>query len=86
MLDQWQIDSDTCENGFQALQVMEKALPYDVIICDYHMPYINGLETIRLMKEKLNLNLETHPVILLYSSAQDEIIHQKVWKLGFVFA
>ncbi|AEL24651.1 PAS domain-containing protein [Cyclobacterium marinum] len=85
MLDQWQIDSDTCENGFQALQVMEKALPYDVIICDYHMPYINGLETIRLMKEKLNLNLETHPVILLYSSAQDEIIHQKSMEIGVRF-
>uniref|UniRef100_UPI0030EF3299 hybrid sensor histidine kinase/response regulator n=1 Tax=uncultured Cyclobacterium sp. TaxID=453820 RepID=UPI0030EF3299 len=85
MLNQWQIDSDLCENGFQALQVLEKALPYDVIICDYNMPYINGLETIRIMKERLNLSLEKQPVILLYSSAQDEAIHQKCLEIGVRF-
>jgi CheY-like chemotaxis protein len=37
------------------------------------------------MKEKLNLNLEKHPVILLYSSAQDEIIHQKSMEIGVRF-
>ena len=85
MLNQWQIESDSCENGFQALQILETALTYDVIICDYHMPYINGLETIRLMKEKLNLNLEKQPVILLYSSAQDEALHQKCMEIGVRF-
>ncbi|WP_339926227.1 PAS domain-containing protein [uncultured Cyclobacterium sp.] len=85
MLNQWQIESDMCENGFQALQVLETASPYDVIICDYNMPYINGLETIRIMKEKLNLSPERQPVILLYSSAQDEAIHQKCVEIGIRF-
>ena len=85
MLNQWQIESDSCENGFQALQILETALTYDVIICDYHMPYINGLETIRLMKEKLNLDLEKQPVILLSSSAQDEALHQKCMEIGVRF-
>ena len=85
MLKHWQIESDSCSNGFEALQKLENSQPYDVIICDYDMPYFNGIETIRLMKDKLKLSTEKQPVILLHSSIDNAELNQKSKQLGIRF-
>jgi PAS domain S-box-containing protein len=85
MLKQWQIQSDSCNNGLEALQKLEKSKPYDVIICDYDMPYLNGIETIHLMKDKLKLNTEKQPIILLHSSLDNTELNEKSKKLGVRF-
>jgi PAS domain S-box-containing protein len=82
MLQKWQIASICCDNGFEALQKLDDTQPYDAIICDYNMPYINGIESIRMLKDKLKLDLETQPVILLHSSSQNETINQQCEELG----
>jgi PAS domain S-box-containing protein len=85
MLNQWQIESECCDSGFEALKIIEKPKNFDLIICDYNMPYINGIETIRMLKDKLNLSIEKKPVILLHSSLDDMKLEKECLELGIRF-
>ena len=78
----WGIKYVGFDNGLSALKFIEKSDPFDVIIVDYHMPYLNGLETIAMIRGKLNLPPERQPVILLHSSADDLKIYEECKKLG----
>jgi PAS domain S-box-containing protein len=84
-LKNWGIVCESCENGFEALKILENSQPFDIIICDYNMPYINGLETIRLIRDKLKLSSEKQPIILLHSSSDDIEILRKCKELGVRF-
>lgn len=44
------------EDGAQVLEILEKKTNFDIIICDYHMPKMNGLEVFGAMCE-LGLNI-----------------------------
>ncbi len=68
------IDSDEAENGFEALQKLAAGEHYDVIMMDYHMPYMDGLETIRKIRESFFDTAEKQPILLLHSSSDDETI------------
>jgi PAS domain S-box-containing protein len=60
-------------NGFEALELLAKKNNYDVILMDYHMPFMDGIETI----EKMRKNIDADPrqkIILLHSSSDDERI------------
>lgn len=81
MLNQWQIVSDSCTNALEAVKQIANSKPYDVIICDYNMPYIDGLETIRMMKDKLKLSTKKLPVILLHSSLNNTDLNKKCEEL-----
>ena len=70
------IESHLVANGIEALQALEKNNDYDLAIVDFNMPYMNGVELIEHIRKKLNLSSEDLPLILLHSSADDEIIHQ----------
>ena len=85
MLNQWQIQSECCDSGFEALKIIGQPEPFDLIICDYNMPYINGIETIRMLKTKLNLSLEKQPVILLHSSLDNIRLEKECQELGIRF-
>jgi len=77
MLTTWSIQCETSDNGLSALQKIETSPHFDVIICDYNMPYFDGIETIRMIREKMNLNNEEQPIILLHSSSEDAELHNK---------
>ncbi|MBF0410184.1 MAG: response regulator [Candidatus Riflebacteria bacterium] len=79
-LERWDIASEGCSNGFDALKLL-KSKQFDLVIVDYCMPEINGIETIRIIREKLHLNAGKLPAILLYSSAEDKLIHEECKKL-----
>ncbi len=49
------------------------------------MPYLNGLETIRVIKDKLNLNLRTPPVILMHGIGAKSEIQQESLQLGISY-
>ena len=85
MLLQWQIQSECCDSGFEALKIIEQPEPFDLIICDYNMPYINGIETIRMLKNKLKLSIEKQPVILLHSSLDNFQLEKESLELGIRF-
>ncbi|KVV15135.1 Signal transduction histidine-protein kinase BarA [Flavobacterium sp. TAB 87] len=60
------------DSGLKALLTMMEHKQFDVIIMDYHMPVMDGIETIRKIKE-LNKN---SPFIVLYSSSDDETLQE----------
>jgi len=81
----WGIEFTGVDNGLSALKIIEKSKPFDVIIVDYHMPFLNGLDTIRMIREQLNLTPEKQPVILLHSSSDDIGIYDECKRLGVRF-
>jgi len=70
MLELKKIQVDAVESGLQALILLQGGKEYDVIIMDYHMPIMDGIETIR--KIKGNIQHGEQPIIMLYSSSDDD--------------
>ncbi|MFV0183205.1 response regulator [Empedobacter falsenii] len=76
------ITSDLANNGMEALQKVLNGEVYDVILMDYHMPVLNGLETIQKIKEYVESKQTKIPLVLLHSSSEDEFLIQKAKELG----
>jgi signal transduction histidine kinase/CheY-like chemotaxis protein len=69
------IETDEAESGREALLKLRDGKKYDVIFMDYQMPEMDGLETIRKIRDELNLKAKDQPIVLFYSSADDERVH-----------
>lgn len=69
---------DFAPDGFTAQRLI-KAKPYDLILCDIHMPHLNGLAVIEELKKK---KLKT-PVIFVTGDANEEFA-KKAFELGAV--
>ena len=65
--------SDEASNGLEALQILSSGKKYDVILLDYHMPYMDGLETIEKIRLQFK-SIEKQNIVLLHSSSDDENI------------
>ncbi|KAA2223346.1 response regulator [Chryseobacterium sediminis] len=65
------IDSKLAANGMEALQILLAGERFDVILMDYHMPIISGLETIEKIKELFNKQNELSPLIILHTSSEE---------------
>jgi len=76
------IQTTEAKNGFEAMQLLASGQRYDVILMDYHMPYMDGLETIRKIRESIGLNSEEQPLMLLHSSSDDGMIIKACEELG----
>lgn len=74
-----EIDSVEVQGGFEAIELINKGEQFDVILMDYHMPEIDGLETIRQIKELLKGSGFEPSFVLLHSSA-DELTLQEFRK------
>lgn len=81
-LNHWGINTHDAENGLQAIQILANEEPFQAIIVDYNMPYIDGIETIRLIRDKSSMNREELPVLLLHSSAEDQQLIENCKALG----
>jgi CheY-like chemotaxis protein len=55
----------------EALQILVKGGHFDVILMDYHMPIMSGLETINKIKELFQQRKEIPPFIILSSSSEE---------------
>jgi len=66
------IEVEEAESGIKALMIMMEHPKFDVIIMDYHMPVMDGIETIRKIKDLQPLDNSDQPFIVLYSSSDDE--------------
>lgn len=62
------------KNGLEALQLLTEGKKYDVVLMDYHMPYMDGLETIQKIRKTFDQNPQDLPIMLLHSSSDDEKI------------
>ncbi|RZJ49814.1 MAG: response regulator [Chryseobacterium sp.] len=71
MLTYKNIESTLASNGMQALQILLRGERFDVILMDYHMPVISGLETITKIRELFNEKNETSPLVILHTSSEE---------------
>jgi PAS domain S-box-containing protein len=66
------INTVVASNGIDALQILEGETDFDLLISDYHMPYLSGLDLIAHIRKNLDLNSSKLPAILMHSSIADE--------------
>ena len=85
ILANWGIECIICTNGYDSLKIIEEEENFDIILCDYHMPYLDGFETVKMIREKLKISSESLPVIMLHSSAEEADLHYKFQELGINF-
>ncbi len=69
-----EISSDQAKDGIEALDKIERNRNYDLILMDYRMPYMDGIEVIRKIRNDLNLPASQQPIILIYSSSNEQNI------------
>lgn len=81
MLKKWGIKCTSCNNGYDAFKTIESSR-FDIIICDYNMPYIDGLETIRVIREDIKLTPDIQPIFLLHSSSDNSELQKQSDALG----
>ncbi|MBG6233584.1 PAS domain S-box-containing protein [Pedobacter sp. CAN_A7] len=65
------IQTTKASNGLEALQLLAQGHQYDTIIMDYRMPYMDGLETTRKIRDNFSQTGIKQSVILLHSSSED---------------
>ena len=62
----------TADNGEEALQYYRKKTEIDIILLDMHMPYLSGLETVRMIRDIEKKGKREHiPVIAVTAFALD---------------
>ncbi|HWQ67137.1 MAG TPA: response regulator [Methanospirillum sp.] len=60
---------DTAENGLEALKQLEKR-PYQIIVSDYDMPCMNGIELLREVKSKH----PNQPFVIFTGKGREEVV------------
>ena len=77
----WGITVKGEDNPLATLKSLEKN-SYDLLILDYHMPYINGLETLKMIREKLAISKNQLPAIILRNSSDELYLKDDYNELG----
>lgn len=76
------VKTEAVESGKQALQALQQANVFDLVLMDFNMADMDGIETIRHIRNDLKLSPKELPIILLHSSADDEHIIDASKELG----
>ncbi len=75
------ISFEEAENGQEVLEIMERGKKFDLLIIDYHMPFLDGLDTVRILRNEPKYHAKKLPVMLIYSSNNHEYISSESEKL-----
>lgn len=65
------IKSEAAANGLEAIQLLMNGERFDMILMDYHMPVLSGLETIEKIKELFKIQEQMIPLIVLHTSSEE---------------
>ncbi|KAA0128469.1 response regulator [Chryseobacterium sp. SN22] len=65
------VESVLAASGTEALQMLLRGERFDVILMDYHMPVISGLDTIDKIKELFSQRNEVSPLVILHTSSEE---------------
>jgi PAS domain S-box-containing protein len=78
----WKINFTGAQSGVDAFKLLQNENTYDLIIVDYHMPDMDGLETIRLIRKMLEGIRDNQQIIMLHSSSDDLLLYEKAKELN----
>ncbi|MBW8325990.1 MAG: PAS domain S-box protein [Prolixibacteraceae bacterium] len=81
----WGIEFTGAVDGPSAINILKQTPFFDLVIMDYHMPLLNGLDTIKQIRTELKISSEQLPVLLLHSSSDDTEIYEECQKFGGCF-
>lgn len=70
MLEQYQMDIQYAENGYEAIHMVNNDQDYDIVLMDMMMPEIDGYEAMRRIRS--NPRFEKLPIIALTAKAMKE--------------
>ncbi len=71
------IQSATSANGYGALQRLANGEHFDLILIDYHMPYMDGLETAAMIRKRFDNSHHRIKILLLSSSSDQEDVMRR---------
>lgn len=75
MLEILKIESSQAKNGLEAVDmIVNGKTVFDAVLMDYHMPQLDGLQTIRELRTTYGMHADQLPVVLLNSSADDATV------------
>ncbi len=75
------IETELVESAVEALEKLETGNIYDLMIVDYHMPEMDGLELIRKIRGNSAIPASKQPIIFLHSSSDESFIKEECDKL-----
>lgn len=78
------VKSAAVESGKMALELLEQSNDFDLVLMDFNMSEMDGIETTREIRNRLKLGPEKLAIILLHSSAEDEFIIEACKELDLV--
>lgn len=70
-LNYWGIETVDVENGINAIELLSLKNKFDLLIIDYNMPHLDGLETIARIRGIMKNEHACIPIILLHSSSDE---------------
>ncbi|TCO06821.1 hybrid sensor histidine kinase/response regulator [Natronoflexus pectinivorans] len=82
MLNYHNVKVSQSEDGVDAIRMVSEEHDNDLIIVDYQMPYINGLDVIRKIMDMSSKNSAQQTFILLCSSSDDFTVFEQDEKLN----
>ena len=69
LMSPYELQIDTATNGLQAIEKVQSGSIYDVIFMDHMMPGMDGIETVRIIREREEGKTERVPIIALTANA-----------------
>lgn len=63
------IDSEIISNSVEAIEILENDRSYDFAVINYNMPYLNGVDLIRHIRNGLMIDSGKLPVMLIHDTA-----------------
>ncbi|MDP2216120.1 MAG: histidine kinase N-terminal 7TM domain-containing protein [Methanolobus sp.] len=82
MLRSWSIETDVAADGAEALGMVDERMDYDLVIVNQNMPFMEDLELVFIMREKLGSTLGRQKFIILHNSLDSSSIHEDYKELG----
>ena len=82
VLDEAGIRADICSSGMEALHMMEvqhtKQTPYNLVLMDWNMPEMNGLET----SEKIREQYSSESTVVVLTAYNWDDIQEEAYRVG----
>lgn len=82
MLNYMGIAAKETEDGIEALKIIEDRSDFDLIVLDYKMPYINGLDVVRKMRAMTTGAKLRQPEVILYTSSEESQVFDECEQLN----